>query len=123
MDKSIQFAEATLTKEDWRELDQTVFESVKKQLVGRRFIDIYGPLGEGVQSVTNDIYETSDRGSISFHGEDLGLSTPTKRVNLTIPLLYKETLFYIGGIFNRRKRSAVPLITPLQPMLHNNLHF
>src|SRR5918995_477046 len=94
MDKSSQFPESSLTREEWEELDQTVFESVKKQLVGRRFIDIYGPLGEGVQSVTNDIYENPERGAISFHGEDLGLSVPSRRITLTIPLLYKDFILY-----------------------------
>ena len=72
MDKSSQFPESSLTKEDWQELDQTVFESIKRQLVGRRFIDIYGPLGEGVQSVTNDIYENPERGPLVFMGKIWG---------------------------------------------------
>ena len=94
MDKSTQFPESSLTKGEWQELEQTVFESVKKQLIGRRVIDIYGPLGEGVQSVTNDIYETAERGAISFHGEDSGLSVPSRRITLTIPLLYKDFILY-----------------------------
>lgn len=94
MDKSTQFSESSLTSEEWKELDQTVFESIKKQLIGRRFLDIYGPLGEGIQSVTNDIYEVTERGAISFHGEDSKLSVPTKRVTLTIPLLYKDFILY-----------------------------
>ena len=72
MDKSSQFPESSLTKEDWQELNQTVFESIKRQLVGRRFIDIYGPLGEGVQSVTNDIYENPERASLVFMGKIWG---------------------------------------------------
>ena len=94
MDKSTQFPESSLTSEEWKELNQTVFDSIKKQLIGRRFIDIYGPLGEGIQSVTNDIYEKPERGSISFHGEDSRLSVPSKRVTLTIPLLYKDFILY-----------------------------
>lgn len=94
MNKAARFAESSLTSEEWKELDETVFESIKKQLVGRRFLDIYGPLGEGVQSVTNDIYETTERGAISFHGDDSKLSLPTKRVTLTIPLLYKDFILY-----------------------------
>jgi uncharacterized linocin/CFP29 family protein len=94
MDKSTQFLESSLTSEEWKELDQTVFDSIKKQLIGRRFLDIYGPLGEGIQSVTNDIYEVTERGAISFHGEDSRLSVPTKRVTLTIPLLYKDFILY-----------------------------
>jgi uncharacterized linocin/CFP29 family protein len=94
MDKTMQFPEASLTRDEWQELEETVFESTKKQLVGRRFIDIYGPLGEGIQSVTNDIYETTERGAINFHGEDSELSVPTRRVTLTIPMLYKDFILY-----------------------------
>lgn len=94
MDKATQFSESSLSREEWMELDQTVFESAKRQLVGRKFIDIYGPLGEGVQSVTNDIYEKTERGAISFHGEEAELSVPTRRVTLTIPMLYKDFILY-----------------------------
>ena len=37
MDKSSQFPESSLTREDWQELDQTVFESDKKA-IGRKKI-------------------------------------------------------------------------------------
>lgn len=94
LDKTTQFPDSPLSREEWTELDQTVFESVKKQLVGRRFIDIYGPLGEGVQSVTNDIYDSPEQGAISFHGEDSQLSIPSRRVTLTIPMLYKDFILY-----------------------------
>jgi uncharacterized linocin/CFP29 family protein len=94
MDKTTQFPESPLTREDWSNLDQTVFESAKRQLVGRRFIDIYGPLGEGIQTITNDIFETAERGAISLHGEDSDMSLPTRRITLTIPLLYKDFILY-----------------------------
>ena len=58
MDKSTQFSESSLTREEWQELDQTVFESIKKQLVGRRFIRYLWTAWRRVQSVTNDIYES-----------------------------------------------------------------
>ena len=94
MDKPKLFPDSPLSVAEWQELDETVFESVKKQLVGRRFIDIYGPLGEGIQSVTNDIYESAEHGAMSFHGEDSELSVPSRRVTLTIPLLYKDFVLY-----------------------------
>ena len=97
MDKTKLFPDSPLSVAEWQELDETVFESVKKQLVGRRFIDIYGPLGEGVQSVTNDIYETTEHGAMSFHGEDSELSVPSRRVTLTIPL-FIQILCFIGVI-------------------------
>jgi uncharacterized linocin/CFP29 family protein len=94
MDKVTMYPDCPLSREEWQELEETVIESVRKQLVGRRFLDIYGPLGEGVQSITNDIYEAPENGSLSFHGEDSELSVPTKRVTLTIPLIYKDFVLY-----------------------------
>ncbi|WP_243290899.1 family 1 encapsulin nanocompartment shell protein [Bacillus sp. FJAT-47783] len=94
MDQASLFADAPLNSEQWRELEETVIETARKQLVGRRFIDIYGPLGEGVQSVANDIYEEPEHGGISFHGDKTELSEPTKRVHLTIPFIYKDFILY-----------------------------
>ncbi|WP_158734908.1 family 1 encapsulin nanocompartment shell protein [Alteribacillus sp. YIM 98480] len=94
MDKTNLYTDSPLNNSEWNELDQTVFEHAKKQLVGRRFIDIYGPLGEGMQSVPTDIYEAPGRGGMSFHGADSELSNPTRRVNLTIPLLYKDFILF-----------------------------
>lgn len=43
--------EAPLSSEEWAQLDHLVVEVAKKQLVGRRFIDLHGPLGAGTQVV------------------------------------------------------------------------
>ena len=43
--------EAPLSAEEWEKLDHLVIEVAKKQLVGRRFIDLFGPLGAGTQVV------------------------------------------------------------------------
>ncbi|WLR53224.1 family 1 encapsulin nanocompartment shell protein [Bacillus tianshenii] len=87
-------SESPLNETQWEELDQTVINSASRQLIGRRFIDIYGPLGNGVQSVTNDIYEDSELGSLSYHGQSSEISLPKKRVNLSVPLLHKDFILY-----------------------------
>jgi len=46
--------DAPLSKEDWGRIDNTVVEVAKRLLVGRRFIQLFGPLGQGVQFVTVD---------------------------------------------------------------------
>ncbi|WP_240374082.1 family 1 encapsulin nanocompartment shell protein [Bacillus piscicola] len=94
MDKTTIYADSPLNSSEWNALDETVFGHAKKQLIGRRFIDIYGPLGEGVQSVPTDIYEAPGRGGMSFHGSETELSTPKRRVNLTVPLLYKDFILF-----------------------------
>ncbi|MEW9674220.1 family 1 encapsulin nanocompartment shell protein [Ammoniphilus sp. 3BR4] len=94
MTKLNRFPDSPLSPTEWQQLDETIINVARKQLVGRRFIDIYGPLGQGVQSVTNDIYAESQDGGISLRGDTLSLSTSTKRVNLTIPILYKDFMLY-----------------------------
>ncbi|WP_134704135.1 family 1 encapsulin nanocompartment shell protein [Ammoniphilus sp. YIM 78166] len=94
MTKHNRFPDSPLGANEWAQLDETIVNVARKQLVGRRFIDIYGPLGEGVQSVTNDIYAESQGGGLSLRGDTLSLSTSIKRVNLTIPILYKDFMLY-----------------------------
>jgi uncharacterized linocin/CFP29 family protein len=108
MDKSLMYADSPLNGEEWRELEQTVIENARRQLVGRRFIEIYGPLGEGVQSVANDIYENPESGGISFHGAGLNLSEPTRRVHLTIPLIHKDFILYWRDI-QQAKQLGSPI--------------
>ncbi|GAB7388873.1 family 1 encapsulin nanocompartment shell protein [Bacillaceae bacterium] len=94
MDKVKRYPDSPLSEKEWEQLEQTVVEIARKQLVGRRFIDLYGPLGQGVQSVPVDIYEEQRFGGISLRGETLELSQPSRRVNLTIPILYKDFVLY-----------------------------
>ena len=94
MDKLSRFPDSPLNPKEWEMLEETVVGVARKQLIGRRFIDIYGPLGQGVQSVTNDIFEETSLGGLSLRGDSLSLSTSTKRVNLTIPILFKDFILY-----------------------------
>lgn len=108
MNKVDRFHEAPLNAREWQMLDSIVIENAKRNLVGRRFLDIYGPLGQGVQSIVNDIYDEPNRGTLSFHGEDIDLSSATRRVHLTIPLLYKDF-----GLFWRDIEQAKALDIPI----------
>lgn len=84
-----------LSPERWRELNMAVVEVARRRLVGRRFLDLFGPLGAGVQSVHNDVFTGTDRAGIGILGEE---PTPpvrtTGRQMLTIPILYKDFSLY-----------------------------
>jgi uncharacterized linocin/CFP29 family protein len=108
MSKISEYADSPLNEQSWAQLDETIISSARRQLIGRRFIDIYGPLGQGIQTVTNDVFEQNDIGSVGYHGETLQLSEPTKRVNLTIPLLYKDFILYWRDI-QQAKTLDIPL--------------
>ena len=41
--------DAPLTDSQWAEIDAKVIAAAKAVLTGRRFLDIYGPLGSGIQ--------------------------------------------------------------------------
>ena len=38
----------------WKQIDETVIETARKLLIGRRFLSLAGPLGAGAQSVIVD---------------------------------------------------------------------
>ena len=94
MSKYELFPDSPLTDEEFAQLDQTVIDSARRQLVGRRFIELYGPLGKGMQSIFNDIFLENYEAKMDFQGSfDLNIES-SKRVNYTIPLLYKDFVLY-----------------------------
>ena len=50
--------EAPISDAQWDAVDRTIVEVARRQLVGRRFLPIYGPLGAGTQFVTLDKFES-----------------------------------------------------------------
>lgn len=84
-----------LSEERWRELNLAVVEVARRRLVGRRFLDLYGPLGAGVQSVHNDVFTGAERAAIGVLGEEPTQPVRTAgRQMLTIPILYKDFSLY-----------------------------
>src|SRR4051812_38281749 len=94
MNKTQLYPDAPLTNQEFAQLDQTVIDNARRQLVGRRFIELYGPLGRGVQSIFNDIFSENLEAKMDFQGSfDYDIES-SKRVNYTIPLLYKDFVLY-----------------------------
>ena len=84
-----------LSAERWRELNLAVVEVARRRLVGRRFLDLYGPLGAGVQSVPNDVFTGTERAAIGVLGEEPTAPVRTAgRQLLTIPIIYKDFSLY-----------------------------
>ncbi|AUS97738.1 bacteriocin [Clostridium thermosuccinogenes] len=52
-----------ISSELWSKIDDAVVSMAKQTLVGRRFLEIYGPLGAGVQSINvDDLSELEETG-------------------------------------------------------------
>ncbi len=80
-----------LSPEEWERLLATVVGVARRALVARRFIDLYGPLGAGVQTVAYDEYTGVSPGAVDLVGEQetTPVFTDVRRFR-TIPLLYKD---------------------------------
>lgn len=88
-------AENPLRADEWERLNQTVIEVARRTLVGRRFIDLYGPLGAGVQSMPQDQFKGVEPGAVDLVGDaETTRVFADKRTFLTIPLIYKDFLLH-----------------------------
>src|SRR6476659_9255706 len=88
-------AENPLREEEWARLNETVIQVARRSLVGRRILDIYGPLGAGVQTVPHDEYTGVSPGAVDIVGEQETATVFTDaRKFKTIPILYKDFLLH-----------------------------
>jgi uncharacterized linocin/CFP29 family protein len=98
-----------LTAERWRELNLSVVDVARRRLVGRRFLDLYGPLGAGVQAVHNDVFAGNERAAIGVLGDEPTLPVRTAgRQLLPVPILYKDFSLYWRDL-QTSEQSGSPL--------------
>ena len=80
---------AILSPEQWTELDAVVVKTAKTVLTGRKFLDIYGPLGAGTEAIATDALPTPTV-SEDFYGEGENAAGLGTRKVQQIPLLYSD---------------------------------
>ena len=91
----LEHEESPLTQDEWARLNETVVQVARRTLVGRRFIDIYGPLGAGVQTIPHDEFAGSELGAVDIVGEEETATVFAERRRfLTIPIIYKDFLLH-----------------------------
>ena len=101
-------SEIYLKHEDWEKLQRTVHETVERHLVGRKFIEVYGPLGTGVQCVPLDTYAIPSWASVDMLGEGGEAIHSLKRDIAHIPLIYKDFWLFWRDI-EASKKCETPL--------------
>lgn len=104
--------DAPLTAQEWEVLDAAVVDVAKKLLVGRRVIDVFGPLGVGTQYVTVNRYrvsgaclhkaETAER---CGEGGDCDAVDISGREILELPLIHKDFVLRWRDIAASRQLS------------------
>jgi uncharacterized linocin/CFP29 family protein len=96
-------AENPLREEEWARLNETVIQVARRSLVGRRFLDLYGPLGPGVQTVPYDEFSGVSPGAVDIVGEqDTAPVFTDARKFKTIPIIYKDFLLHWRDIEQAR---------------------
>lgn len=82
---------APLTTEEWARLDEAVVGTARSMLVGRRVVDILGPLGSGVYSIPYSIFGGKSATGIDMVGENEDFMVePARRATINLPILYKD---------------------------------
>jgi uncharacterized linocin/CFP29 family protein len=96
-----------LTDKEWQDLNSVVTDIARHRLVGRRLIDIYGPLGAGIQTIVHDYFDGTTIGRIGLLGEDAADPLrPARRQSGIIPLIYKDFLVHWRDIEFSRQTGA-----------------
>ena len=103
--------DAPLTAEEWNQIDEIVVRVARRQLVGRRFLDVFGPLGAGVQCIHQDIFGGIGMGGVSLLGEEESDPVHAEARTFTaIPIVYKDFEIYWRDIETSRSQGT-PLDT------------
>ena len=93
--------DVNLSAEQWQSIDSAVIQAARNVLVGRKFLQIYGPLGAGAQSVNVDVLTPAEKGSVDFFGEEEEAVKVTGRSFKELPMIYRDFV-----LWNRPDRSV-----------------
>ena len=94
---------APFSDELWNKIDETIISSARRVLTGRRFLNIYGPLGASALSVPVD--DLSRRGEVE---EDGALVKTGARSYQELPLINSDFTLYWRDLENNLK-NGLPL--------------
>lgn len=89
-------SEAPLTEDEWAAVDKVVVDVARRALTGRRFIQIFGPLGAAVQDVDYDTFSgLNDNAQVTVLGdESVSAVKAQRRIHENIPLIFKDFVLY-----------------------------
>jgi uncharacterized linocin/CFP29 family protein len=103
--------ENPLNDQEWENIKAVVIDVARKRLIGRRIVDLHGPLGPGIQTIVHDHFSGTTIGRIGLLGEEE--SDPIRSVRREsgiIPLIYKDFILHWRDIETARQ-AATPLDT------------
>jgi uncharacterized linocin/CFP29 family protein len=104
----LQRAQAPLSTDEWENIDKIVVDSAHQQLVGRSFLDLFGPIGAGHQFVPR----LALAGVTPASADDLGQGgtpvTVSARTQLPLTIIHKDFTLHWRDVETARQ-SGLPL--------------
>lgn len=83
--------DAPFSQEEWDKIDEQVVKIASQQLIARRVLQLYGPLGAGVQSINVDTLNFEEKGETDLFGDSEASEIAVeKRKIVAIPMIYKD---------------------------------
>jgi uncharacterized linocin/CFP29 family protein len=77
---------APLTETEWSKIDEAVVNTARRMLVGRRVIEVLGPMGPGVYTIPYSIFSGTSSTGIDMVGEqDDFIVAPSSRATTSVP--------------------------------------
>src|ERR1044072_9885328 len=101
--------ENPLNDREWENIKNVVINVARRRMIGRRIVDLHGPLGPGIQTIVHDHFAGTTIGRIGLLGEEE--SDPVRSVRREsgiIPLIYKDFVLHWRGIESVRQTGAPP---------------
>jgi uncharacterized linocin/CFP29 family protein len=82
---------APLTEAEWSKIDEAVVTTARRMLVGRKVIEVLGPMGPGVYTIPYSVFSGTSSTGIDMVGEqDDFIVAPSSRATTNVPMLYKD---------------------------------
>lgn len=96
--------ESPLTQDQWQKIDETVIQTARKVLVGRKFIEITGPFDPSIQYTTIDTIDSGETGACGLFGEtECGVVKIKERKYAPLPIVYKDFKYHWRDIETSNK--------------------
>ncbi|WP_026476109.1 family 1 encapsulin nanocompartment shell protein [Alkaliphilus transvaalensis] len=105
--------DSPFSEEQWGKIDELVVKVATQQLVGRRILPVYGPLGAGIQSINLDTVSYKEEGEMDLFGDsDTCEISADKRRFVAIPMIYKDlSISWRDVETSKRLRTPLDLST------------
>lgn len=101
--------DSPFSENDWRRIDELVVRVASQQLIGRRVLALFGPLGAGVQSINLDIVSYGKEGEMDLFGDCEACEIVSQsRKYAAIPMLYKDLIISWRDV-ETNKQLGLPL--------------